>query len=75
MRGVEYTMKKIIILGIFMVCFIMLVMPSASAVHTVCKDSEEKPNYINTFPEDILAWLENFIKFLVKLFFPITIWD
>ncbi|MBN2602770.1 MAG: hypothetical protein JXA91_01400 [Candidatus Thermoplasmatota archaeon] len=68
-------MKKIIALGIFLVCFIMLIMPSASAVHTACKDSEEKQDYIDAFPEDILAWLENLIKFLVKLFFPISIWD
>jgi len=76
-RGVEYTMKKIIILGIFLVCFIMLIMPSVSAIQyiTTSEDAEEKPDDINTFPEDIFEWLGNLIKFLVKLFFPVTIWD
>jgi len=77
MRGVEYTMKKIIILGIFLVCFLILIMPSVSAVQyiTTSEDAEEKPDDINTFPEDIFEWLGNLIKFLVKLFFPVTIWD
>lgn len=77
MRGVVYTMKKIIILGIFLVCFLMLIMPSVSAVQytTTYEEAEEKPDDINAFPQDIFEWLGNLIKFLVKLFFPVTIWD
>ena len=75
MRGVEYTMKKIIIFGIFLVCFLMLIMPSVSSVYTTCNDAEEKIDDLNIFSKDILGWLQDLIKFLVKLFFPVTIWD
>ena len=72
-----YIMKKIFVFGVLLACFVILTMPVVPAVQctTTCMDAKEKTDEIYVFPDDVLEFLGELIKWLVKLIFPVTIWD